>query len=56
MPANRGVVYLGPGRVEVQSIDYPGVGGQAEYVLVPTPISISSNFPTNSRRFRKFAT
>lgn len=23
MPANRGVVYLGPGKVEVQSIDYP---------------------------------
>ncbi len=23
MPTNRGVVYLGPGRVEVQSIDYP---------------------------------
>ena len=23
MPSNRGVVYLGPGRVEVQTIDYP---------------------------------
>jgi len=23
MPGNRGVAYLGPGRVEVQSIDYP---------------------------------
>nr|WP_237081735.1 hypothetical protein [Myxococcus xanthus] len=23
MPSNHGVVYLGPGKVEVQSIDYP---------------------------------
>ena len=23
MPSNRGVVYLGPGKVEVQSIDFP---------------------------------
>ena len=23
MASNRGVVYLGPGKVEVQSIDYP---------------------------------
>ena len=24
MPSNRGVVYLGPGKVEVQDIDFPG--------------------------------
>lgn len=23
MPSNRGVVYLGPGKVEVQAIEYP---------------------------------
>jgi glutathione-independent formaldehyde dehydrogenase len=23
MPSNRGVVYVGPGRVEIQTIDYP---------------------------------
>ena len=34
MPENRGVAYMGPGKVEVQSIDYPtfelqdGPGGQ----------------------------
>ena len=25
MPGNRGVAYVGPGRVEVQTIDYPGL-------------------------------
>lgn len=27
MPSNRGVVYMGPGKVEVQSIDFPKLIG-----------------------------
>lgn len=38
MPNNRGVVYLGPGKVEVQSIDYPRMqnpqGKQIEHAVI----------------------
>jgi glutathione-independent formaldehyde dehydrogenase len=38
MPSNRGVVYLGPGKVEVQSIDYPKMvnpqGKQIEHGVI----------------------
>jgi glutathione-independent formaldehyde dehydrogenase len=43
MASNRGVVYLGPGKVEVQSIDYPKLehpgGGKAEHAVILKVVS-----------------
>jgi glutathione-independent formaldehyde dehydrogenase len=43
MASNRGVVYLGPGKVEVQSIDYPKLvnpnGGKAEHGVILKVVS-----------------
>ncbi len=43
MPSNRGVAYLGTGKVEVQSIDYPKLenpnGGKAEHAVILKVVS-----------------
>jgi glutathione-independent formaldehyde dehydrogenase len=43
MASNRGVAYLGPGKVEVQSIDYPRLenpnGGKAEHAVILKVVS-----------------
>ncbi len=43
MASNRGVVYLGPGKVEVQSTDYPKLvnpnGGKAEHAVILKVVS-----------------
>ena len=43
MPSNHGVVYLGPGKVEVQSIDYPQLktpqGKKIDHGVIIKPIT-----------------
>jgi hypothetical protein len=54
MASNRGVVYLGPGKVEVQSIDFPKMRATAgiSITVVDSPLWLAHRGSRGCRRFR----